>query len=84
MVFVQQMQPEPEPEILELGMVRLIFEGNVDDRRTPSRVDQYLALINDAIFSENGKYSFYSNDRVVVMSNLSFELDSIVEVPLDL
>jgi len=79
LVLVEQMQSEPEPKILDIGEFQLVFEGQVDDPRTPGRVDQYLALIEDAISSRQLEYSFYHGDRVVVVSNLTIELDEIVD-----
>ncbi len=79
MVLVEQMQSEPEPEIIEIGEVRLVFEGDVRDPRTRGRVDKYLALFQDAVSSESSGYSFYYGDRAVQISELSLELDEIVD-----
>jgi hypothetical protein len=79
MVLVEQMHSEPEPEFIEIGEVRLVFEGDVRDPRTRGRVDQYLALFQDAVSSQSSGYSFYYGDRAVQISELSFELDEIVD-----
>ena len=79
MVLVERMQIEPEPEFLELGTIHLIFEGDIDDPRSGNQVDQYIALLQDAVAVRQLEYSFYLDDRVVVISNLTFELDEIVE-----
>ncbi|MBM2304197.1 hypothetical protein JQX09_20790 [Sulfitobacter pseudonitzschiae] len=79
MVLFEQMQSEPEPETIEIGEVHLVFDGDVKDPRTRGRVDQYLALFQDAVSSQSNGYSFYYGDRVVKISELFFELDEIVD-----
>lgn len=78
MVLLEQMQSEPEPEILELGSIHLVFDADIDDPRSEDRVDQYLALLQDAISNRHFEYSFYYDDRAVVISDLAFELEEIV------
>jgi hypothetical protein len=79
MVMLEQMQSEPEPETLELGEIDLIFEGSVSDPRSEARVEQYIALLQDAVSDRRFEYSFYHSDRVVSISNIAFELDEIVD-----
>lgn len=79
MALVEKIWSEPEPEIIEIGEVHLVFEGDVRDPSTQRRVDQYLALFQDAVASQGSGYSFYYGDRAVQISELAFELSEIVD-----
>lgn len=78
MEHVGQRQPEPEPELLELGEIGLVFEGDVSDPRTSRGVHQYLALLQQRISARRLVYSFRHGERVVVISELTLEFDEIV------
>jgi hypothetical protein len=79
MVLLEQMQSEPEPETLVVGELAIVFNRKFGDERAESWADQYIGLLNDALSERRIEFSFYYNEKAVVVSNLFLDLYDIIE-----
>jgi len=69
-----EMQAAPKPQFLELGLIKLKFEGNVEDSQAEVWANQYVFLLNAAI-NKDVEYSFDLNGNVIFLSNVSVEFE---------